>query len=81
MTLLIPFNDPRTLFAAIILTAGIAMTGYGAYDYVHQSNTLDDAASIPAIVTGMQRGNPAVHGGEESRLLDCATAAAGDEQG
>lgn len=51
MTRLALFDNPKTLFAAIILVTGIAMTGYGAYDYTQQSDALADAVTVSATVT------------------------------
>jgi hypothetical protein len=45
-------DGPDTLRGALILLVlGLAVTGYGAYDYVQQSDTLQNAAEVDATVT------------------------------
>jgi len=51
MSLLIPTNiDPRRLFATVLLVAGLGVGTFGAYDYVQQTDALDDAIAVDATV-------------------------------
>jgi len=45
-------NGPKTLKGAVVmLLIGLAVTGYGAYDYAQQSNAVDDAVEVDATIT------------------------------
>ena len=45
-------NGPKTLKGALLLlVVGLAVTGYGAYDYTQQSDAVDDAVEVDATVT------------------------------
>ena len=45
-------DGPKTLKGAVLLLLiGLAVTGYGAYDYTQQSDAVDDAVSVDATVT------------------------------
>lgn len=42
---------PRQFFSALILLFGLAMIGYGAYDYLQQSEAMQDAVETSATIT------------------------------
>ncbi|KOX97429.1 DUF3592 domain-containing protein [Halorubrum sp. ASP1] len=45
-------DGPKTLKGALLLLAvGLAVTGYGAYDYTQQSDAVDDAVAVDAAIT------------------------------
>lgn len=45
-------DGPDTLAGAVaFLLVGLAITGYGVYDYTQQSDVLDDAVEVEATVT------------------------------
>ncbi|ELZ58346.1 MULTISPECIES: DUF3592 domain-containing protein [Halorubrum] len=45
-------NGPKTLKGAVaVLLIGLAVTGYGAYDYTQQSDAVDDAVEVDATIT------------------------------
>ena len=47
-------NGPKTLKGAlVVLLIGLAVTGYGAYDYTQQSSAIDDAVAVDATVTDL----------------------------
>lgn len=48
----ISVNGPKTLKGALVLLLiGLAVTGYGAYDYTQQSDAVEDAVAVDATVT------------------------------
>ena len=48
----ISVDGPKTLKSALaLLLIGLAVTGYGAYDYTQQSNAVDDAVAVDAAIT------------------------------
>jgi hypothetical protein len=48
----ISVDGPKTLTGALaLLLIGLAVTGYGAYDYTQQSNAVDDAVAVDAAIT------------------------------
>ena len=45
-------DGPKTLRGAVIvLMVGLAVTGYGAYDYAQGSSAVDDAVAVDATIT------------------------------
>ncbi|MFC7229082.1 DUF3592 domain-containing protein [Salinirubellus salinus] len=45
-------GGPKTLAGAVgFLLVGLAITGYGVYDYTQQSDAIDDAVEVDATVT------------------------------
>lgn len=51
----LPFTDSigvRQLPAVLILLVGIALVGYGAYDYQQQSDAVENAIAVNATITG-----------------------------
>jgi hypothetical protein len=45
-------DGPKTLKGAVLLlVVGLAMTGYGAYDYTQQSDAVDGAVAVDATIT------------------------------
>ena len=45
-------DGPKTLKGAVaVLLIGLAVTGYGAYDYTQQSSAVEDAVAVDATVT------------------------------
>jgi hypothetical protein len=48
----ISVDGPKTLKSALaLLLIGLAVTGYGAYDYTQQSDAVDDAVAVDAAIT------------------------------
>ncbi|MFY4815531.1 DUF3592 domain-containing protein [Halorubrum sp. Atlit-26R] len=47
-------DGPKTLKGAVVmLLIGLAVTGYGAYDYTQQSSAVEDAVAVDATVTDL----------------------------
>jgi len=47
-------DGPKTLRGAVIvLVIGVAVAGYGAYDYTQQSSAVDDAVAVDATITDL----------------------------
>ena len=63
----ISVNGPKTLKGALaLLLIGLAVTGYGAYDYTQQSDAVDDAVRVDATVTEV--GVESTSGGSSSSV-------------
>ncbi|TKX73095.1 DUF3592 domain-containing protein [Halorubrum sp. GN11_10-6_MGM] len=50
----ISIDGPKTLKGAVVmLLIGLAVTGYGAYDYTQQSDAVEDAITVDATITDL----------------------------
>jgi hypothetical protein len=51
----VSIDGPKTLKGALLLlVVGLAVTGYGAYDYTQQSDAVADAVAVDATVTDVE---------------------------